>query len=72
MNGETEDSPMPRTPRSTLRAPLLATVLFALAAGFASGQSLLDEGTSGAERPEAEFHMARLAYDSRGCAGSRG
>jgi len=63
---------MPRKPRSKLRALSLATALGALAAGFASGQSLLGEGTTGAERPDAEFHMARLAYDTRGCAGSRG
>lgn len=44
------------------------------AAGVVSGQESGDGAGSGAgDRPEAEFHMARLAYaTSGGCAGSRG
>lgn len=42
-------------------------------AGTASSQGWRSATPSGApEVPEAEFHMARLAYNTRGCAGSRG
>ncbi len=57
------------------RLVLAAGVLAALAAGFASGQGFLRSIAAparGKEPPEAEFHMARLAYESSGCAGSRG
>src|SRR5262245_55201065 len=47
--------------------------LACLVGGLASAQFWREEPkpqTGG--RPEAEFHMARLAYASYGCAGSRG
>lgn len=60
-------------PRAAPLAAALAAVLAALAAGLAGSQSLRGGGEAPAmQRPEAEFHMARLAYDGRGCAGSRG
>ncbi len=45
-----------------------------LAAGLASGQGFgrAPPVAMHAGPPEAEFHMARLAYGTRGCAGSRG
>ena len=46
-----------------------------LVAGLASGQSFMRSiatATTRSDPPEAEFHMARLAYQSSGCAGSRG
>lgn len=46
---------------------LAGVALFAAgAAGSQTGEP------SGAEGPAAEFHMARLAYNTRGCGGSRG
>ena len=59
-----------------LRSSALAAlaVFAALAAGLASGQGFFRGGAPSVadEPPEAEFHMARLAYNTRGCAGSRG
>jgi hypothetical protein len=50
---------------------LIAVVLACFFAGLAASQPsrrfIESEGP-----PEAEFHMARLAYNTRGCAGSRG
>jgi hypothetical protein len=46
-------------------------LLASLAAGIAVSQTWLG-GTAATQLPEAEFHMARLAYNTRGCAGSRG
>jgi hypothetical protein len=55
----------------TLRLAAIATAV-CLAAGLAYGQYRGDPKPLGAF-PEAEFHMARLAYNaSGGCAGSRG
>ena len=53
--------------------PWLFALLACLLGGLASaqfGRPPPPEPKGGA--PEAEFHMARLAYASSGCAGSRG
>jgi hypothetical protein len=43
-----------------------------LLAGMASAQFRRQAVPNPVGRPEAEFHMARLAYNTRGCAGSHG
>jgi len=66
---------MRRSFRPKLRLALASGLLAALAAGLAFGQSFLRSAATPARGdvpPEAEFHMARLAYESSGCAGSRG
>lgn len=50
-----------------LGGTLLGAVV--LLAGIAAGQVRVDDR---ALSPDAEFHMARLVYETRGCAGSRG
>jgi hypothetical protein len=62
---------MRRSLASKLRLALLAGLVTGLTAGLASGQSR-GRPVAASQPPEAEFHMARLAYESRGCAGSRG
>jgi len=49
--------------------PLAIGFAAGLIAGLASGQTWTQNALN---RPQAEFHMARLAYNTRGCAGSRG
>ena len=52
---------------------LMLGLALALLGGLASAQFRREVPEPGdASPPEAEFHMARLAYYSRGCAGSRG
>jgi hypothetical protein len=56
-----------------MRAKTLTVGLFAcLLAGIASGQFRRQAPEPKGGPPEAEFHMARLAYSAYGCAGSRG
>jgi hypothetical protein len=53
--------------------PLTVAFVACLLAGLASAQFYREvPEPEEAGPPEAEFHMARLAYFSRGCAGSRG
>ncbi len=47
-------------------------VVASLAAGVACAQFFRQARPNPVGRPEAEFHMARLAYNTQGCAGSRG
>jgi hypothetical protein len=49
-----------------------ALLLSGLVAGSASSQNGARYSEGASEWPEAEFHMARMMYDTRGCAGSRG
>jgi hypothetical protein len=46
--------------------------LACLAAGIALSQPWRGSGAPATQLPEAEFHMARMAYATRGCAGSHG
>jgi hypothetical protein len=56
-----------------MRAKTAVVGLFAcLLAGIASGQFRRQAPEPKGGPPEAEFHMARLAYSAYGCAGSRG
>ena len=50
----------------------LAGLACCLASGIAFGQFFRQSQPNPVSLPEAEFHMARLAYGTRGCAGSRG
>lgn len=63
-----------RRPYRQVRLAALAGSLAVLTAGLASGQVVLRKGLPpGTDAPpQAEFHMARLAYSTRGCAGSHG
>jgi hypothetical protein len=66
---------MRRSSASRLRVVLAMGTIAALAAGLASGQGFLRSIATPSRNtppPDAEFHMARLAYDASGCAGSRG
>ena len=55
------------------RTRLLTFALLAsLVAGGASAQFMRQSRPNSVGLPEAEFHMARLAYNTSGCAGSRG
>ncbi len=55
--------------RLLARVPFVAAAAF-LVAGIASSQSRMPEAAGDA--PEAEFHMARMVYSTRGGGGSRG
>src|SRR5690606_1308078 len=55
--------------RLLARIPFVAAAAF-LVAGIASSQSRSPESSGNA--PEAEFHMARMIYSTRGGGGSRG
>jgi Domain of unknown function (DUF4159) len=51
---------------------LILALAACLLGGLASAQFRREAPDPGGAPPEAEFHMARLAYYARGCAGSRG
>jgi hypothetical protein len=51
---------------------LLLAFIACLLGGLAYAQFGRPAPEPGGAPPDAEFHMARLAYSSRGCAGSRG
>ncbi len=66
---------MPLARRITPSRRCLRAALAWLAAGLVAGavSSQDRRAAAGGDMPEAEFHMARLAYNTRGgCAGSRG
>ena len=66
---------MRRSSTLRLRLMLAAGVLAGSVAGLAFGQSYLRSvatAAQGNDPPDAEFHMARLVYQTSGCAGSRG
>jgi hypothetical protein len=55
-----------------MRARIVLVAVAVFMSTLASAQFGRDPPEISTEPPEAEFHMARLAYYARGCAGSRG
>lgn len=61
-----------RRRKAWLEAPVEALLVAALMVGVASSQIWERGRDAVVAHPEAEFHMARMIYETRGCAGSRG
>jgi hypothetical protein len=69
---DARDSTGRRKIRFVCVAAAACAVLAALVTSIASAQFRRQAQPNAVGLPEAEFHMARLAYNTSGCAGSRG
>jgi hypothetical protein len=64
--------PRSRAQPGISRRAFAGTLIAVLLVSIASSEDLERSGGYGADWPDAEFHMARMIYDTRGCGGSRG